>query len=233
MAMNLKSLATVKRAPNIFLYPKALTKTTKLSMLLATAINSWAHLDAQLGWSLAMLLGGNADVGLAMYAALRSAPAQNSTVEAVAKLRLLSDDFQLFMALTRLAGKAQSDRNLLAHGIWGFAAEMQDTLLLMPSKPATEWQAERAMKVDNPWNRGLLIQPVKLDLTQVFQVRAEDLEELTDRIERIMAYIYTFWNPQRPKQPKDTDADRRARLSSEPEIRAELLRPRKDRRNGP
>lgn len=62
MAMRVKSFEGVSPEPHIFLHPKGLTKRPDLAVLLSTAIKARAHLDAQLGWSLDMLLVGTADL---------------------------------------------------------------------------------------------------------------------------------------------------------------------------
>jgi len=95
-------------------------------------IGMWSETEASLGDLLSVILRlerGSAFAAVQMYLRLNSADARRSVLDAAAKAMLKAEDYELFVLTMKAIKPIRDRRNDFAHGVWGFAAELDDALL--------------------------------------------------------------------------------------------------------
>lgn len=102
----------------------------KLAALAMGVVAEWAQLEWAVSELLQCMVGTNPGPATVMYNALSGTVSKNAALKAIAD-HVLEDwqkpHFEVIMQLIRSSAKG---RNRIAHGIWGFMAELPDALLL-------------------------------------------------------------------------------------------------------
>src|SRR5262245_50516300 len=103
-----------------------------VSVIFATS----SRIDHEVSLLLVRILGAEALPALAMFDVAAKQRMQQQLVAAAAEARFGKDSeqYRVFKAVTSVAETAQSDRNKLAHWIWGHSPDMPHTLLLADPK---------------------------------------------------------------------------------------------------
>lgn len=107
------------------------TNKPELAVLVSGIFARWAWIEHSLSILLLHVLGAEAKPALAMFSVLNTQRLQLSAVGAAAQSVLSSEEFETFTAVMSAVGKVQTDRNRLAHWVWGTCPELPDCLLLV------------------------------------------------------------------------------------------------------
>ena len=105
--------------------PQGDSKNQELSVLLATVIVCGSYIEAVMGSSLAKFLRTNIEMGVTIYSAVKGGNAQRDMVKEAAQ-RFFDEadaDGALFLDLMESAQLVSRDRNLVAHGLWGWPVD--------------------------------------------------------------------------------------------------------------
>jgi hypothetical protein len=109
-----------------------------------------AQVDHEISLLLVRVLGAHARPALAMFDTLHSDRVQLDVLQAAAKAEFGegSERYGVFVAVLKVAGRAQADRHKLAHWIWGHCPELPTALLLANPKAVRARNIARARLQD-------------------------------------------------------------------------------------
>ena len=81
---------------------------------------------------LGALLKANTDAAVAVFLSLRNSKTRRDALNAAADAMLKGEERDTFGAVFLFAGTVEKERNALAHGIWGYSADIPDAVLWTP-----------------------------------------------------------------------------------------------------
>lgn len=112
----------------------AVAKRPALALKIAEITCRWSMAQYTIATLCSVLLQTKAHLGAAMYAAITSSGSQDSVLDALADVALDEDMLDLYAGVKRVTKAPRNARNEIVHGIWAFAAELPDALLLTPQR---------------------------------------------------------------------------------------------------
>ena len=185
---------------NVGDYP--LHKQPELALLAAEVIASWSIVESFHLNLFMTLLGGPGEKAADIYLALGARSAKSDAIKAAAN-SLPQAHKDILMAIQRLSKSRQSDRDKIAHGIWGSCSGIPDALLLVSPR-------------DNILHFG--------DKSKIFVYRENEFKQMIKANERLAVYGATL---QSILSGHVANRDDRLfdELSAEPEIRDILNHP--------
>jgi hypothetical protein len=221
--MPIQPLSQVKSAAMLHFYPPdIMTVRPRLAPLIAECIAEWAQIECTLGIILAVILETEAQTGLAMYMSLTSLSNQMTVVSAAAKAKLTVADEELFSAVLMVVKSAAKDRHKFAHWCWALSDDLPDALLLLDP-------AYQAPLLAN-W-LGLHDPLTPVDRDHIYVLREQDGKDIVSNMKMAKKHLYSLINVLHVED-RAVRAERRQKLSSEPQILEALGRLRKARRSG-
>ena len=171
-------LSRVHPSPNVEVYPSAIANSRFASSAMRV-IACWSHIEGDLGSLLARMLKSDIATGVAMYQALTSSDAKRAALAAAAAQALPEWQQILLQAVQKATRSSRDQRNDFAHGAWGIAAEIPDSVLLMPSKIVVERNV--SMRQSHNVDGASVIIPTGLDHSQVMVYKERDFDEASNR----------------------------------------------------
>ena len=105
-------------------------------------IAAWSQVDNEMGALFGTLLGTNSEAAMEVFLTIRKSVYQIDALKAAAKFCLTNDENVFFEALMTLYKSLESQRNSLAHGCFGIAANDPDVLLCIDIKHHVHFQTE-------------------------------------------------------------------------------------------
>lgn len=118
--------------------PGFLEDRPKAAALVARCIALWTEVEAEEARLLATMLRANTEPAVALFLALQSSRVQFVVLDAVAKVVLNEADYEWFLALMNYGASVEKERNNLAHGRFGGAAEVKEGVLWINAIHLTE-----------------------------------------------------------------------------------------------
>jgi hypothetical protein len=110
-----------------------LDKRPKLAAGIGRVTAAWSEIDVEFGILLAILLGTQARIGVAMYLSLAGSPAQRSTLLAAAEASALPEDMLLKIeALSEEMRTRVKERNNVVHAVWSIYPGHRDRIINCP-----------------------------------------------------------------------------------------------------
>ncbi len=222
----------------------------------AKVIAAWASLESRQNRLLVTMLGAHAKPAVAMYRALLSTSAQYSVFRAAADVLLSPDERDVFEVILKLTNSVAKERHKIAHWIWGYSSAVPDALILCNPTETIESalreddmeQQRRAMfeeltRLDPAEFEQLrlsgelearskeLVKTISYD--KMFVYKKENFDKIEADIQRISQYYQRFYFILLRSHPANAGDKLFHRLSTEPEIRAELDRLYKRRKRSP
>jgi hypothetical protein len=101
--------------------------------MIGQVMASWSHAEASLLHLFVTLMGGKDEIAADVFLALESQSAKTSAISAAAKRRPEPEQ-ELLRAILAIAKGNQKRRDAIAHGAWGFSADLPDALLLSDTR---------------------------------------------------------------------------------------------------
>lgn len=194
----------------------ALKKRPELAAIVAQCIGISSETEMWIGVTLAGFLKADYAAAVAMLNSVQSRSAQMAMFRAAAAHSISEqDDRDLLEAiLTGAISPAFTERDRMAHWLWGVSDVLPDDLLLM--EPIADQDHMVGMFKGEPF---------RLPRDHIFVFRKLDLEAARKRIEKAQGYLRRFnlvrWGPWRDQAEY---AEVRLSLTSEPVIHAALAR---------
>jgi hypothetical protein len=127
----LSNLVKNAQPRDVIITPDAAAREPVLAALAAQAIAISSQADYFLGRVLIDMLGPQAAPAFAMYEALWWGYSKKQALKAAAKMVLTAADFELFVALLKVYGQDQEQRNKLAHWLWVYCEQAPGYLILL------------------------------------------------------------------------------------------------------
>lgn len=109
-------------------------------------IASWSNVEASMMQIFVELAGGSAAAATAIYLAFENASAKTTVIETLARRNLPTDERSILTAMLKIAKSQQSERDKLAHWLWGYSEELPDALILVdPRELAKHRETQEAL----------------------------------------------------------------------------------------
>lgn len=109
---------------------KALLHRPKLATLIALTATHWNDLEARIAVFIAALLQQEANTVMTIFLALTGDGPKRALMDAVASMKLKSEDLTLFQKVQSNISGRYGERNKIIHGAWGVSPDYPDQLLL-------------------------------------------------------------------------------------------------------
>lgn len=116
----------------------------ELTAAIGRCIAIWAQADSEMGNLFGILLGTNSEAALEVFLTLRRSANQRDALKAAARFSLTDDEHEFFEAMMVVYGSLESQRNALAHGCFGVAANDPTVLLWIDIRDHVHFQPGRA-----------------------------------------------------------------------------------------
>ena len=217
-------LSSVRRNAKVLASPDAITLRPNLAPLIAQIIARWADIEANVASILAFVLHAEAGPTVAMIQAVRSATAQMDMIEAAGAAKLQDPELEVFEAVLRLARRAASKRNNVAHHIWAYSPDLPEALLLIEPPAYLELFVAVSAAIRDPNVPPPDNQP---DRTRTFVYREQEFLEIISEMKvvaRCTTYAINYLHGQHPARHRLY-----AQLFAEPLFETAVLAIRKAR----
>jgi hypothetical protein len=205
----------------------------ELALAAIDVLSDWSDLETEIGALFVGLLGANTVQSAAIFATIRSQQGQRDAMAAVASKALpIEQERDVIFAVLRVYENSSGLRNRIAHWRWGYVDELPEAITLTDPAAVAEYHARSAEKYrefSRLQSGGYM---VSTDATRVWVYEKRDFEEARAKIQRATELTQKTSHCLR-YEIKPTGCPSLLRLSSEPEIRAELARLNKRRKIGP
>src|SRR5262249_12946632 len=99
--------------------PRFLEERPECAIIIARCIATWSYIETELALLLAAILKIEYAPALAIFTTLRNSRSQTEIITVAAAAALSANDLRLFGAIMNLKSQYESDRNDLAHGLFG------------------------------------------------------------------------------------------------------------------
>ncbi len=187
--------------PHVYLRSSILDDKPEFAVLVCKIFAVWARIEQRLAALMVRVLGAESAPALAMYSTLTAQHLQLGALDAAAKAKLPTDDYQIFKAALSVSDSAQVPRNHLAHWSWGGCKQLPDVLALADPKMISNRDyrlAKRAHTIETPESLDTMEIPnlIQFEKSQILAYRigdleraARDLEEAEEVIKAAVDYI--------------------------------------------
>ena len=195
-------------------------------------VAEWSLLEGFVNNLFAELTGANGGSGSAIFATIRSQQGQRDAIEAVMQTNLTDqNEREIVNCALTIYEKASKLRNRICHWIWGYCEQLPDAVLLGDPVAMTAYASAITKYSKSFSGSSTLPRFPDLDRNRIYAYKQQDFDEASERIQKAM------WVVARTRNALSYTGDQRAeefrQLSNEPEIRTELERLNKGRRNDP
>lgn len=107
----------------------------------------WGQVDNEMGNLFSLLLGADTDAAVQVFLTIRRAANQIKAVQVAADHKLSGRDRQIFDTLMQFYVRVEEQRNLLAHGCYGYIESDPPALLWVSIRDHVHFQAETLPKL--------------------------------------------------------------------------------------
>jgi hypothetical protein len=120
----------------------ALNNRPELAAAIGRCFAIWSYADNEIGNLLGILLEADSEVAIEVFSRLRRSANQIEVLGCAAKIKLTGEDLRFYMALISVYGSLEQERNALAHGCFGVAANDTSVLLWISVKDHVKFQTD-------------------------------------------------------------------------------------------
>jgi len=125
----------------------ALNNRPELASAIGRCITIWSQADSEMAKLFDTLFGTNNKISLEVFLILRNSANQREALKAAAEIRLKGENYLFFEALMSLYKSLESERNALAHGCFGVAANDLDVLFWIDTRNHVQFQTDIYTKI--------------------------------------------------------------------------------------
>jgi hypothetical protein len=208
-----------------------ITHRPEFARLIGECIGIWSYVDNEMGTMLGLLLGSRSEATIDVFLSLRRSANQREALSTAAKHSLRTNDEAMlaFDAVMITYKSLESQRNDLAHGLFGVMPDVEDALLWIEVRHhihfMTDVFAKEAMGVVDYDRHAILCQ-------NLFVYKLSDIRSLHKEI--LDFYLAPFhFNGWIQRQGTVLGERQFQSLCEMPHIQREMSRLRSDRENTP
>jgi hypothetical protein len=107
----------------------------RTAALIGQCVSSWSQVEAQEAILLGLLFeAANTEATMAAFLQVHNAGVQRRMIEAAGAEKLKSDEIQMLRALTDVIKTMGTERNHIAHGVWGVCPDLKDGAVWLEAK---------------------------------------------------------------------------------------------------
>lgn len=160
---------------------RVLKERPNLASAIGRCIALWSQVDNEMGVLFGIFLGTETDAAMEVFLTLRRSSNQIEALKAASKYFLNEEEKEYFEIMMRLYKSLEAQRNSLAHGCYGTAANDPDVLLWIEVKHHVHFQSE----VLTNYKKGSHMQDPHERLKEnMFVYRIEDLNTLENEMDQ-------------------------------------------------
>ena len=189
---------------------RVLKNRPNLASAIGRCIALWSQVDNEMGVLFGTFLGADSEAAMEVFLTLRRSSNQIEALKAASKYCLNEEEMKYFMVLMRLYKSLEAQRNSLAHGCFGTAANDEDVLLWIEVKHHVQFQSEA---LANEKNGIHLSDPHERMKENLFVYRIGDLNALEDEMDQFWEASLYFNAYLREKSGK-TKSNHRERINN-------------------
>jgi len=191
----------------------SLAMRPELAGLIGRAVAAWPYIENDLGLLLGGILQARNPRVLSAFFAIRASRSQREIIIAAADSEWSEDDLKLLNVSLKKIGDAESERNDLAHGVWGVIEDRNDELIWIHGKHLGPWNAIHVTNENKIEHR-----PKHIDmLANAYVYGKDDIENSIDKIVKARTISFkiaelALWKPGRPSSQAEIRDQLRALL---------------------
>jgi hypothetical protein len=121
---------------------RVLKDRPELASAIGRCIATWSQVDNEMGVLFGTFLGTDSEAAMEVFLTIRRASNQIEALKAASKYYLTEDEKVFFEVMMKLYKSLELQRNALAHGCYGVAANDLDVLLWIEVKHHVHFQTE-------------------------------------------------------------------------------------------
>jgi len=191
----------------------------EMASIIARCILTWSLVDVEMSLILAALLDTRSEAAVAVYLSLPNTQTRINALDRAAATSLTGEDLALLNATIALYKTSNSDRNDLAHGIFGVVSNEPDQLIWCPSAKFAAWMTRANQSA---WNLEFDPDPHAPLRNEMFIYTKTDLETIFSQFSFVFDVVSRMHMALSPIQgSKDFG---RQWLLAQPKIQVELNR---------
>jgi hypothetical protein len=215
-------LSSAYAAVSLQIGPNAIDREPTVASAAMKVVAMWAEVEAIQGMIMTNLLGTQSRLAMQMYSAIIGSAAQIAALNALARSTLSKGLLTLFQILNRIASACAKERHKIAHSTWATSADVPDALLLINPDNRIDYDIqliEWEYSVTSGINPNA--EPPFLNQSGVWIYRQADLNEIQNRIDRLLSFYVDFNRlvRMRSTQPPRASFGLLRQLLARPEIR--------------
>ena len=221
-----------KKYPNVkpTFGPGFLEDRPQAAALVARCIALWTEVETEEARLLATMLRANVEPAIALFLTLQSSRIQFAALEAVARVVLDPDDYDLFSALMKYRDSVEKERNSLAHGCFGGSPAIPDAVIWIDPADLTQHTVRvTATGVTDEAMDWLRSRTFVYELGDLETI-ARDIENLHKQLSFFIGYLVSRHLD--PPMPDAWRAQRYSDLSAEPRVAQALASIRANKKGG-
>lgn len=192
----------------------------QLALNAMSVIAEWAILEHWINYLFIQLLGSSAEIGSAIFTSLSGGNARRAALNAVAKISLSIEEYELYIVIMQIAAGVRDERNKIAHWVWGHAPKIPDGVLLIDPIKLVKYDVEAKIYATKNPHEPPLLYPVN----DIFVYYEKDFVDVSKRINRCMHFVRDFQIAITPAHPASLNGEGLTRLRQQPEIQEVFAR---------
>lgn len=123
------------------IYPDALKDRPELLQIVGRCLTLWPYVEFLEAMLLSLLLKADTEGGAAVFLAIRRGNVQRNVLKAAAEATLTGDSLEVMQALFAAIQSVETERNDLAHCLWGISDQVPDAVLWVDPKNHAQYGA--------------------------------------------------------------------------------------------
>lgn len=206
---------------NFTIGPGAIEQRPEIAKVLSRIILYWTDVEVALAGLLGKIMVANSEPSIAVYLSLRNSRQKTEALNAAAEATLEHNDLDLVFAHLRWKDTLESQRNEVAHGIFGVSPSLKDSIVWMRTTDHATFSVKVAAS-------GLTdeLEQWKNERAFVYKIGtleriAREIESFSQTIKELSGYLTIADSQLRASQYR--------KLSSAPRIQKELSHIHRDR----
>jgi len=184
----------------IELGPGFLEQRPTEAALIAQCIATWIEVELQHSRLLAQLLHANTEPAAAVYLSLKTASNRRELLAAAAKATLSAQELELFFAIQNIGKGVETERNHLAHGIFGISSAIPESVVWVDPQHRIQNIIQTTLASEKNISSGggsreftAIIQKTMNELKEnIFVYRRTDLQGIYEIISQYQKLVYQF-----------------------------------------
>jgi hypothetical protein len=169
--------------------PGFLSQRPKAAAAIAECIATWTEIELQIGRALAGALGAKAEPVIALYLSLQNERAKRECLEAIAEYVFSSHERELLDLIMIAKNSFASERNALAHGLFGITEASPDGILWVETKHRIKNWLDAEKAGEDPRKKAAVWREIG---SKAFIYELVDLQNLLTDLQEFHKVVWSF-----------------------------------------